>query len=371
MLWVFIFLAVLAAAGAAFAFLTSRFYRLSAIKALAKGSKKRRLALSLLSVALLFAVAWLTMGSMNALVCMLHLVLFWLLCELLFRCVRQLRERKSRHNAAAALAFAVTAVYLSVGWVLANRIWRTEYAVETDKAAGSLRIVHFADSHVGTTFDGEGFARYVDEMQALAPDVVLITGDYVDDDTSKADMVAACAALGRLQTTYGVYFSFGNHDKGYFDNARRGYDGDDLIAELNKNGVTVLQDESVLLDDRFYIVGRQDASEESRGMPRAPIGELVRGLDCDKYIIVMDHQPGDYENEAAAGVDLVLSGHTHGGQLIPITYVGEWIGENDRTYGMEERGSTRFIVTSGISDWALWFKTGCKSEYVVIDVKGK
>ncbi len=371
MLWVFIFLAVLAAAGAAFAFLVSRFYRLGPVKALAGGSKKRRLAIGVLCVVLLFAAAWLAMGSMNALVCMIHLVLFWLLCDLLFWCVRRLRGRSPGRNAAAALAFAVTAVYLSAGWVLANRVWRTDYTVETGKETGSLRIVHFADSHIGTTFDGEGFARYVAEMQALSPDVVLITGDYVDDDTSKADMEAACAALGTLQTTYGVYFSFGNHDKGYFNNDRRGYDGDDLIAELGKNGVTVLQDESVLLDDRFYIVGRQDASEDTRGTARAPIGELVRGFDRGKFIIVMDHQPGDYENEAAAGVDLVLSGHTHGGQLIPITYVGEWIGQNDRTYGMETRGSTRFIVTSGISDWALWFKTGCKSEYVVIDVKGK
>lgn len=61
---------------------------------------------------------------------------------------------------------------------------------------GSLRIIQFADSHIGTTFDGKGLEKYVDEMQALNPDVVLITGDFVDDDTSKEDMIHACMALG-------------------------------------------------------------------------------------------------------------------------------------------------------------------------------
>ena len=86
---------------------------------------------------------------------------------------------------------------------------------------------------------------------------------------------------------------------------------------------------------------------------------------------MLDHQPNDYQNQADAGVDLVLSGHTHGGQLFPLNKVGEWIGANDRTYGFEKRGQTNFIVTSGLSDWAIKFKTGTKSEFVVIDLLGK
>ena len=95
---------------------------------------------------------------------------------------------------------------------------------------------------------------------------------------------------------------------------------------------------------------------------------LVKNLDSSKYIIVMDHQPNDYNNESNANVDLVLSGHTHGGQLLPINKIGQWIGANDKTYGIEKRNNTNFIITSGISDWAVNFKTGCKSEYVVVDI---
>ena len=205
-------------------------------------------------------------------------------------------------------------------------------------------------------------------MQKLNPDVVLITGDFVDDDTSKEDMIKACKALGTLNTKYGVYFAFGNHDKGYYPPENRGYDGNDLINELEKNGVTVLQDESVLVDNRFYIVGRQDRSEVEKGGIRSDMSTLVKNLDSSKYIIVMDHQPNDYNNESNANVDLVLSGHTHGGQLLPINKIGQWIGANDKTYGIEKMNNTNFIVTSGISDWAVKFKTGCKSEYVVVDI---
>ena len=84
--------------------------------------------------------------------------------------------------------------------------------------------------------------------------------------------------------------------------------------------------------------------------------------------MVLDHQPNDYDAEAESGADLVLSGHTHGGQLIPVNLFISLA--NDKTYGMEKRGNTNFIVTSGISDWAIKFKTGCRSEFNVIDVNG-
>ena len=99
--------------------------------------------------------------------------------------------------------------------------------------------------------------------------------------------------------------------------------------------------------------------------------ELTAGLDPEKFSIVLDHQPHDYDAQVAAGVDLVLSGHTHGGQLIPLNRMGEWLGLDDKSYGMEKRGNTSFVVTSGISDWVIQFKTGCRSEYVVIDIQGQ
>lgn len=351
-------------------YLAGRFAKFSLIRRAAKERKRVCRAIGFIPVLLVFFAIWITIGSMNAIICVLHLMIIWLLCDGVSRLLEKKRKTGFSRYYAGAAAIGVTAVYLACGWYLANYVWHTGYTLETDKSVGSLRIVQFADSHVGTTFDGEGFAEHVKEMQEENPDIVVITGDYVDDDTTKEDMVAACEALGQLKTTYGVYYAFGNHDKGYYGSEFRGYSGDDLIAELQKNNVIVLQDETVLLDDRFYVIGRQDRSEEQKGSSRASMEELTADLDPDKYSIVLDHQPHDYDAQQAAGVDLVLSGHTHGGQLFPINYVGEWTRENEKTYGLYKRGNTNFIVTSGISDWAIKFKTGCKSEYVVIDVKG-
>lgn len=98
--------------------------------------------------------------------------------------------------------------------------------------------------------------------------------------------------------------------------------------------------------------------------------KLTGALDPNKFSIVLDHQPQDYESQEAVGVDLVLSGHTHGGQLFPLMTIENHtsLTPDDKVYGYEKRGNTNFIVTSGISDWAIKFKTGCKSEYLLLDI---
>lgn len=366
-MWMAIFFAVLAAMVTGIIYVIRRVGKCTYIKKLTKEKKRLQVLWGSVFIVILLLILGFTMGSVNAVICVIHLVLFMLLCDFAAFLVKKCRKKETRFDYAIIAAFGITVVYLAVAWYLAHHVWRTDYTIETKKEVGKFRIVQFADSHIGTTFHAKGFKRHMEEIEKENPDVVVITGDYVDDDTSKEDMIACCKALGELETTYGVYYSFGNHDKGYFRG--REYDGDDLIRELEKNNVIVLQDESVLVDDRVYIVGRQDRSEEQRGESRVSMEELVKLLDKDKYIVVLDHQPNDYAAQAKAGVDLVLSGHTHGGQFFPVTYVGEWIGANDKTYGYEKRDKTDFIVTSGISDWAIKFKTGCKSEYVVIDVE--
>ncbi len=370
-MWQIIMTLLFLAEIAGFVYLASRIYRFGFTKRISHGNKRTGIAVCLAIVLLLFVGLWLWMGYMNAVICILHLVAFSLIFDGIFWLVGKMSKKKMKPYYAVAAAVIFSVCYLTAGWHLAHDVRQTSYTIETEKATGNLRIVLFSDSHIGTTFDGAGFLTYVNEMQEKHPDVVVITGDFVDDDTSKEDMIAACSALGTLKTTYGVYYAFGNHDKGYYDAAYRGYDGDDLIAELEKNQVIVLQDESRLIDDRFYIIGRQDLSEEAEsGGTRETMSGLTEPLDMDKFTIVLDHQPCDYENQVRAGVDLVLSGHTHGGQLFPLAFISGLVSENEKIYGYEKQGNTNFIVTSGISDWAIRFKTGCKSEYVVIDVKG-
>lgn len=295
---------------------------------------------------------------------LLHLLFAFLLCDLVGFIVRKASKRRFGYDFQNIAALLLAAAVVGAGWFFAHHVFETDYTFYTDKAVGDgFRIVEITDAHLGLTLDGEAFAAQMERVQQTRPDAVVIVGDFVDDDTEKEDMLAACQALGKLETTYGVYFVFGNHDNGYFNH--RNFTAAELRGALEDNGVTVLEDESVLLGDSFWLVGRRDRS--SRG--RASASDLTEGLDPSKYIIVLDHQPNDYEGEAASGADLVLSGHTHGGHIFPAGLIGLATGANDRTYGTETRGGTTFLVSSGISGWAIPFKTGAISEFVVIDVR--
>ena len=87
-------------------------------------------------------------------------------------------------------------------------------------------------------------------------------------------------------------------------------------------------------------------------------------------MIDLNHQPNDYSNEKESQVDLVLSGHTHGGQVFPLGQIGKIAKIHDEFYGMHKRDNTTFIVNSGISNWEVYFKTLTKSEYTVINIRG-
>lgn len=364
MFWLIIFGSMLLAAAAGLIYLVTRFHRFSAIKKLSEKHMFVSWIAAILPVAAIFG-AFSIINITASIVVIIHLMVFWLIADLIAAIVRKVRKKERGKNIEGICAILFTAVYLSFGWYFAHHVYRTEYTVTTQKHSNinGLKIVGIADSHLGITLDGEKFAKEMERVQEENPDVVLVAGDFVDDDSDKADMIRSCEALGQLDTKYGVYFIFGNHDKGYYQGYRN-FSEDELRTELEKNGIIILEDESVLVDDRFYIIGRQDKTEEDR----AAMDELVKDLDSSKYMILLDHQPNDYANEAAADVDLVFSGHTHGGHIFPAGYIGLWLKANDRVYGTETRGNTQFIVTSGISGWAIPFKTGTISEYVVMDI---
>lgn len=369
LMWYIIFVVLIISTAACLLYLSSRAVKFNFAAKMAPFNSKRRLLLGFAIIALCFGGLALCLNLMNAVVCLIYFAGFWFISDMLFYLIRRIGKLTFKRYYAGYLAVLLSVSTLLCGWYLDHNVWQTDYTLTTSKQIPSLKIAHFADSHIGTTFNSKGFAKHLQVIHQQNPDLVLITGDFVDDGTSRAEMIASCAALGKLKTKYGVYFAFGNHDKGYHNPAIRGFTGADLINELKKNGVRVLQDETILLVNAFYIIGRNDLSELQRGGSRLSMEELTKNLDKSKFMIVMDHQPADYKNQAASEVDLVLSGHTHGGQLWPLNKVGEWIGANDRTYGYERRLLTDFIVTSGISDWSIKFKTGTKSEFVIIDIK--
>ena len=319
-------------------------------------------------IALALALLW---NVMNALVCFVHLVLIWLICDIAVLVISKIRGKKRTGYLAGAFAVLICTAYLTYGWICAHHVRQTDYTFTTSEIKDNIRIVQITDSHIGATFDAAGFSEYIEEINALSPDVVVVTGDFVDDNTSRDDMLGGCEALGRLNTKYGVLFVYGNHDRGYYKESEKGWTNFELRQNLEANGVILLEDKAYDVGDSVCIIGRKDRYDEMRGSPRKSAAELMAETDKSKYVIMLDHQPHDFDAEAEAGADLVLCGHTHGGQFIPINHVGEWMGENCLRYGHEKRLDTDFIVSSGISNWTFKFKTGCFSEYVVIDITGK
>ena len=361
--WGLIFGAVSVAAGLSFVYMAWCIRRFGAFRKLAQKKKWLGLAASFAVTGAVFGLFCLLMSLVNAVMILLHAVLFFMLFGLIFRIVRRIRKKDFRFNLQGWTALTVTAVYLCIGWYLCHNVWQTDYSISTAKNIGTLKAALIADSHLSTLFDGDGFAEHLKTIAEQSPDILFIAGDFIDDSTVNEDMYKACEALGELDLKYGVWYCYGNHDKGYF--RKKDYTESEFEMALRDNGIHVMADDIELVDDRFYVAGRKDGSRDA---DRLTIDELLAGADKDKYIIVLDHQPNDYEAEAASAADLVLSGHTHGGQLIPATFVGEWMGMNDKTYGHEKRGDTDFIVTSGIADWEILFKTGTKSEHVIIDI---
>ena len=342
-------------------YLTRRTHRFSFLLKLSQQHRVLSWVLSLVPVAI--CLCFLRKNLFTMFVVTVHLLVFWLVCDLVGRIVRKIRKKPWTRNWSGAAAIVITVVYLGIGLFFGYHVFEKDYSFTTAKDLGeSLRIVEIADSHLGATLNGERFAAAMDKLQKTEPDAVVVVGDFVDDDSSREDMLAACRALGQLKTTYGVYFVYGNHDKGYFN--YRNFSVAELLAALEENHVTVMEDEAILVDGRFYLIGRQDRS----AWGRADMQTLTAGLDASKYMILLDHQPNDYDSEQQAGVDLVLSGHTHGGHIWPVGQLATMGGLNDQLYGTERRGETDFVVTSGISAWAIPFKTGCISEFVVIDI---
>ena len=365
--WMLLSIAVVTLSAAGGIYLVTRIGKFTLIRRLTKNSLPKRLLIGLIVTAAACYALYLGIGVINMMICVLHLGAIWLLADLIALIVRKIRRKRGVYYLAGVGALVFTAVWLCYGWYSAHHVVRTEYALETEKNIGEepIRIVMFADSHIGATFHSAEFAEYCRRMEAENPDVLVIVGDYVDDDTTREDMLACCEALGSIHVKHGVWFVYGNHDRGYFQRSGEGFTYAEMEAELEKNGVHILIDETELIDNRFYLVGREDA----RYTWRASMDSLVQNLDPDIYTVVLDHEPHDYAAQEKSGVDLVLSGHTHGGWLFPFNNLAYITHSDDWVYGYEKRSNTEYIVTSGISDWALKFKTGCIAEYVVVDIQ--
>ena len=221
---------------------------------------------------------------------------------------------------------------------------------------GRLHIVVASDFHLGDTIGLARLRDYVARINALKPDIILIPGDTVDRSVASLEAQNIGPELAKLHAPLGVYAVLGNHE---------GYAGAELSAAfLTKWGIRVLRDDVLeIAGGAFYLAGRNDYSSFSR----QPIERLVAGIDRARPIILMDHQPRDLDEPAAAGVDLQFSGHTHGGQIWPVTWIVRFIYEN--AHGYMRKNDFQVYVTSGLGLWGFPARIGSSSEIVDVRVE--
>jgi len=182
-------------------------------------------------------------------------------------------------------------------------------------ALSGLTIAQISDLHVGPTIGALEVRRVVQATNALRPDVVAITGDLVDG--SVAGIGTAVAELGRLEARHGVYFVTGNHE--YYSGVEA------WLGFLRRLGIRVLRNERVEIGDRgasIDLAGIDDWRSRDMAPGHGPdLSASVAGRDPDRALVLLAHQPKGVEEAAAAGVELQLSGHTHGGQLFPFDFL--------------------------------------------------
>lgn len=295
-----------------------------------------------------------------------------------FRYIAMLHStRKSLLIAGFCVMFLIccSSIY---GILHAKRIYLREYPItlETAYEQPDLKIALVADLHLGYSTTESQIQRMADLINSQTPDLVCIAGDIFDNDFDAIKNPQSVASiLAGLKSRYGVYACYGNHDvsekilAGFTFSQNKPLPEDPRFCEfLTDAGIRLLEDETVLIDDRFYLTGRKDKSKaQKEGDSRLSFSQLTEELNPDLPLIVMDHQPNELAEAAAAGVDLDLSGHTHDGQIFPGNLIMKFLWENP--CGILKKEAMYSVVTSGVGVWGPAMRIGTDSEVVILNVK--
>ncbi len=224
----------------------------------------------------------------------------------------------------------------------------------------SLKVVMVSDVHLGAIIGKKQAAGLVKRINAQQPDLVLIAGDLVDHNPDPVIMEDMGSIFETIQSTYGVYAIAGNHE--FIGHAEKS------ISYFEKHGVKYLRDTLITIADKIQLAGRDDKDKPRfTGEARKPLQVILLNRKADLPLILMDHQPVEYQQAADAKVDLMLSGHTHKGQLWPLSYVTNAMFENH--YGLYQKAGSWFYTSSGYGSWGPPVRVGHRPELVVFQLK--
>ena len=234
---------------------------------------------------------------------------------------------------------------------------RIHFNIETSKLSPQqkpIRVVGISDLHLGYTIGPDELEEWVQIINAENPDIVVIGGDLIDNNVKLVEHMKLDKILRKIEAPLGVYACLGNHE--YIAGV------EESIEFHEKSNITVLRDTSITVADNFTLTGRDDIHNPNR----KPLSAIVNGVDNGNFKLLLDHQPSNLKDAENQKIDLQFSGHTHYGQIYPITFIVEAMFENP--HGMIEKGLTKIYVSSGLGIWGGKFRLGTQSEYVVFDI---
>ena len=291
---------------------------------------------------------------------------------------------RTAFTVAGAICALLILLLSACGIFHAKYIKTTSYDVIINKTIPertSMKVVLLADTHFGYNAGVLHARELVRKINKQKPDLVCIAGDIFDNEYDAIRNPEKLEkTLRGIKSTYGVYACWGNHDlneeilAGFTFKHKDGDLSDIKDPRMKKfledSNIHILEDESVLINDQFYVIGRKDASltEKIHETRKAP-AQLTEKLDRDKPIIMIDHQPKELQELADAGVDLDLCGHTHDGQTFPGNFTIKLMWENP--CGLLIKDNMTNITTSGAGVWGPAMRIGTDSEICSINIQLK
>ena len=267
-------------------------------------------------------------------------------------------------------------VFITIyGNINSSIIHTTKYEVNINKESNlkELKIVMVADMHLGYNKGFKLVKDMVSKINKEKPDIVLMAGDFFDNDYDALDKPKKMIKeLKKIKTKYGVYSVYGNHDVkekillGFtFQDNKQKHSDTRMDDFLKKSNIKILDDEYVKIND-IYIYGRPDYAKYKN---RKSVDELIKTMDTSKPIIVVDHQPKELDKLSKAKVDLDLSGHTHDGQIFPLSLLVKLVYKN--SCGIKKFDNMTSIVTSGVGLYGPNMRVLTKAEITSIKVNFK
>jgi predicted MPP superfamily phosphohydrolase len=261
------------------------------------------------------------------------------------------------------LVIITTIIIVGYGIYHTNYLDVVSYDIQTKENSlqEDMNIVLVSDLHLGAVNSEKNLSKIVQGINDLKPDLVCIAGDIFNNDYHAIqDPARAKALFQSITARYGVYASLGNHDGGgTFE---------EMIGFLEQSKITLLKDEHVVIDDRLILMGRLDSSPigDTGDWQRKEAADVMNfASETNLPIVVMDHNPGNI-NQYNENVLLVLSGHTHKGQIFPINFTNKVLFDVTYGYYKKNESSPHVIVTSGASTWGMPMRIGTNNEIVTI-----